>query len=138
MQLQPLTKASCLFCPASRQLKLTRNLPEHANNFRTPAHQLVTLPSHCLQCALLRIYIFCWHSAFMSPKSCSNVFSTAGTLRFLPPRQSRPYQPRACFLLRLSFRVDPFLQWKNIERESVQQQYIQRVVVNCVFCLHLV
>ena len=47
----------------------------------------------------------------MSPESCSKVSSTAGKLCHVPLRQSRQYQPRACFLFRLSLRVDPFLRW---------------------------
>ena len=41
----------------------------------------------------------------MSPES----FQRAGKLRHIPLRQSRPYHPRACFLFRLSLRVDAFL-----------------------------
>ena len=52
---------------------------------------------------------------FMSLESCSKVSSAAGKPRYTPPRQSRPYQPRACFLLRLSLRVEPFLIWPALK-----------------------
>ena len=71
----------------------------------------------------------------MSPESCFKVLSAAGKPRHIPLRQSRPYHPRACFVFRLSLRVDVFsdgqlskvsarstvFSWENIERESVQQ-----------------
>ena len=48
------------------------------------------------------------HRAFMSPESCSKVFSTDGKPRHIPLRQSRPYQPRACFLFVFHFELTPF------------------------------
>ena len=54
----------------------------------------------------------------MSQESCSKVLSTAGEPRHVPLRQSRPYQSRACFLFRLSHRVDPFLRWQALKSFS--------------------
>ena len=48
-------------------------------------------------------YMLCDHRTFMSPELCSKVSSTAGKPRHIHLRQSRPHQPRACFLYRLQF-----------------------------------
>ena len=62
--------------------------------------------------------MLCDHRVFFSPESCPKVLSTVGKLRHVPLRQSRPYKPRACFLFRLSLRVDPFLRWPALKRFS--------------------
>ena len=49
---------------------------------------------------------------------CSKVLSTAGKPRHMLLRQSRSYQPRACFLFRLSRRVNPFLRWSALKSFS--------------------
>ena len=58
------------------------------------------------------MYMLCDHRAFMSPESCSKaLIKYSWQTVHIPLWQSRPYQPRACFLFRLSIRVDPFLRW---------------------------
>ena len=54
----------------------------------------------------------------MSPESCSKLSSKAGKPRHIPLRQSRLYQPRACFLFRLSLRVDPVFRWPALKSFS--------------------
>ena len=44
----------------------------------------------------------------MSPELCSKVLRTAGKPRHLPLRQSRPCQPRACFLFVFQFELTLF------------------------------
>ena len=61
------------------------------------------------------ISMLCENRAFMSPESCSKVLSTAGKPRHILLRQSRPYQPRACFVFRLSLWADPFLRWPALK-----------------------
>ena len=67
------------------------------------------------------LYMFCDHRAFMSTESYSKVLRAAGIPRYIPLRQSRPYQPRACFLFRLSLRVDPFLRWPALKSFSTHR-----------------
>ena len=68
--------------------------------------------------------MLCDHRAFMSPESCSKVFCTASKPRHIPLlRQSRPYQPRSCFLFRLSLRVDPFLRWPALKSFSSTHRF---------------
>ena len=64
------------------------------------------------------LYVLRDHNAFMSPESCSKVLSAAGKPRYIPLRQSRPYQRRACFVFLLSLRVDPFLRYPALKSFS--------------------
>ena len=59
----------------------------------------------------------------MSPESCFKVLVATGKPRYISLRQSRPYQPRACFLFRLSLRVGPFLRWPALKCFSSTRRF---------------
>ena len=69
------------------------------------------------------LYMLCDHRAFMSPVSCSKILSTAGKTCHIHLRQSRPYQPRACIIFRLSLRIDPFLRWPALKKFQLDPPY---------------
>ena len=73
----------------------------------------------CLQCTVVHIYIcFVTAKLFMSPESHFKVLCAASKPYSIYLRQSRPYQPRACFLFRLWLGVDSFLRWPALKSFS--------------------
>ena len=81
------------------------------------------------------LHKLCDHRYFMSLESCSKVLSTAGKPRHIPQRQSRPYQPRACFLFRLSLRVHPCLRWPALKSFSSTHRFqLGNILSQVLYC----
>ena len=72
----------------------------------------------CLQCTAVAHtkYLYAlWPQSFYAARVVSKVLSAAGKPRYIRLWQSRPYQPRACFLFSFSSRVDPILRWPALK-----------------------
>ena len=71
----------------------------------------------------------------MLPERCSKVSSIAGKPRHIYLRQSRPYQPKACFLFRLSLRVDHFLRWPALKSCSSTRRFeLEKMLSQVISC----
>ena len=107
--------------------------------------------------AAVRTCITCFVTTelYLRRKRRSPTTRTACKPRHIPLRQSRPYQPRACFIFRLSLPVDspmasshtfqidpPISTGKTIERKLIEYQDNTRydirhvVLITGSFCLH--
>ena len=132
--LNPLTKASCLFRRPPQELILTKNFHQYPNNWGTQVINIQPFPTEVnvkSSCIIVHnVHLVHIDVRFVTAELLcrqSRVRSLQYSWRTAPCTylydKWRPYQPRACFLFRLSLRVDPFLRWPAVKSFSSTHRF---------------